>query len=62
MCSTTSATTLAPVTVGEPTETLPSLLTSRTRSKVNGFARFNFQTFDFELVARGDTILFAAGF
>src|SRR5215475_1207499 len=36
MCSTTSATTEALATVGEPTVTLPSLLTKRTRSKVNG--------------------------
>src|ERR1035441_6152019 len=36
MCSTTSATTVALATVGEPTESLPSLLTKRTRSKVTG--------------------------
>src|ERR1017187_162308 len=36
MCSTTSATTVALATVGEPTASLPSLLTKRTRSKVTG--------------------------
>ena len=34
--SSTSATTLALATVGAPMVTLPSLLTSRTRSKVMG--------------------------
>src|SRR5207302_10451249 len=37
LCATTSATTLACATVGEPTVTLPSLLTSNTRSNVNGW-------------------------
>ena len=62
MCSTTSATTVALATVGEPTVTLPSLLTSSTRSKVTGLPGFDGQAFNFQRIARADAILFASCF
>ena len=62
MCSTTSATTVALATVGEPTAEFAVVVDQKHAVKGHRLPGFNGQALDFQRIARANAILFAACF